>query len=1524
MNTQISERNIEAIYPLSPMQQGMLFHSMHAPETGVYIIQWCCTFEKLDPQAFAQAWQAMIDRHAILRTAFVWQGLEEMLQVVGEHVELPWTELDWRLLPSEEQQTRMAALLEQDRSRGFEINHAPLMRFILIRLTDQATRFIWSFHHALLDGWSASILLKELFTCYEAFAQGNTPRLAPAHDYSEYIEWLQQQDMGAAETFWRKTLQGFTDPVKLPFDRNTGQAGPARKEMKLSPAVTQELVDLARHQHLTLNTVVQGAWALLLSRYSGQEDILFGMTIAGRPMTLPGAEQMVGLFINTLPLRIQVTAEQRLIPWLQDIQEKQISIHQYQYTPLAQIQGWSQIPRGASLFNNILGFSNYPDSSTQGIDDNPGLQIHDVHGVEQTSYPLGLVVLPGQQLALRLVYDRQYFSDATVARMLAHMQMLFEGIAAHPEQRLGDFSLVTRSERQQMLFTWNATKKLYPDTPYVHQAFEQQAMQRPDAVALAFDEVQLTYSALNQRTNQLAHYLRSLGVGPEVAVGIALNRSLDMIIALLAVLKAGGAYLPLDPTYPAERLAYIVEDAHLSFIITTEEISTSLPAFTGRMLALDKEWSRIRQESTDNPGGHFYQDQLAYIIYTSGTTGRPKGTLVSHRGFYNLPAAQGRAFAMQAGKRVVQFASLNFDSSIAEISIALIHGATLHLATRERIQPGPELLAYLREQAISDISITPTALAAMDDEDLPSLQTIIVAGEACPAGLAARWGKGRHFFNAYGPTEATVCATIAEWNGQEKVPPIGRPISNVQIYLLDKSLQPVSIGLPGEIYLGGTTLARGYHNRPDLTAERFIPNPFSTETGQRLYRTGDLARYLPDGRLEFLGRGDEQIKLRGFRIELKEIEEALCTHAGARTAVVVVREDSTRTPHLVAYYTTEKQGLTTTTLRNALQKWLPEYMIPSYFIALSDLPRTPNGKIDRNALPEPESARPDLEEALIAPSSHVEQILAEIWADVLYMDEVGIHDNFFSLGGDSILSIQIVSKAREAGIHLTTMQIFEHPTIARLSAVVTTSESMTAEQEPISGPVPLTPIQHWFFEQQLPNPHYWHMPMLLEAREPLQPQLMEQALAALLNHHDVLRSRFEQTDDGCQQLCAAPSTSPSLLEIYDCSIRSELEQQRFFTDTVKRCQQSVNIAEGPLLRGILFQRGAQGPDLLFLVIHHLVVDGVSWRILLQDLQLAYTQLANGSAVMLPAKTTSYKQWSERLYDYSNSETLQQELNYWVRQIDQPSGTLPVDQHSGPNTERSLASVILSLNAEETQQLLQQVPQAYHTEINDVLLTALIQCLAQWSGSSAMMIDLEGHGREELFADLDLSRTVGWFTSFYPVRLELPARADNPGACLKAIKEQLRKIPQHGIGYGLLRYLHTSAASSPLRTHDRPAVCFNYLGQFNQAPTGEVPMLAIAQASTGHDHDPDGQRDHLLEVNGVVHNGQFQIAWTYSKNFHQASTIERVAEHYMHALRTLIDHCLSPEAGGHTPSDFPLARLDERQLQALTRLANRVK
>jgi len=1530
-------RNIEDIYPLSPMQQGMLFHSLYAPETGVYFEQSSYTLRgDLNIPAFERAWQRVIDRHPVLRTAFVWEGLDEPLQVVHRRVELPLEKQDWRGLSEDEQETRLEAFLQADRERGFDLGKAPLIRLTLIRTADDVYHFVWSHHHLLLDGWSQPILVREVFALYEAFQRGQDISLPPVRPYRDYIAWLQRQDIAEAEAFWRRTLKGFTAPTPLTVDvlsrphEPVGDEEDYAMQRMLLPAGTRTALEaLARQHQLTLNTLVQGAWAILLSRYSGEDDVVFGATVSGRPADLPGAESMVGLFINTLPVRVQVRPEASVLSWLKDLLAHQVEMRQYEYSPLVEIQGWSEVPRDLPLFESILVFENYPVD--EAVREQTGsLQIEWGRTFTRTNYPLTVAVSPGQQMGLLMAYDTRRFDAAAIRRMMGHMQALLTGMAADPQRRIATLPLLTEEEREQILVEWNATAAEFPRDQCIHHLVEAQVAERPDAIAVTFEDQALTYAELNRRANQLAHYLQKLGVGPEVLVGISTERSLEMIIGILGTLKAGGAYLPLDPTYPQERLAYMLEDSHASVLLTQSHLLDRLgvkrdpqSAIGNRQftICLDTDWEVIAQEPDTNPVSGVTPDNLAYVIYTSGSTGRP--TMLRHRGLCNLTDAQRRAFGIRPGSRILQFSPFSFDASVWETFMALRNGATLCLARQETLASAQDLVQLLREQRITNATLPPTMLRVLPVEDLPAFETIISAGEACTAELVERWSPGRDFFNAYGPTETTVCASMHLCADQEpEGPPIGRPIANTRLYILDRNLQPVPVGVPGELCIGGVSVGRGYLNRPELTAERFIPDPFSGEPGARLYRTGDLVKYLPDGNIEFLGRIDHQVKVRGFRIELGEIEAALKEHPALREAVVLAREDTPGDKRLVAYVVPEKEpSPSVSELRSFLEGKLTPYMIPSAFVFLDAMPLTPSGKVDRKALPAPDQARPDLESDFVAPRTPKEQILAEIWSQVLGVAQVGIYDNFFELGGDSILSIQVIARANQAGLRLTPRQIFEHPTVAGLAAVADTGRAIQAEQGIVEGPVPLTPIQRWFFAQDLPNPHHWNQDILLEVRQPLDPVLLAAAVEHLLEHHDALRLRFErisesasQRGDGWRQVNAGMDGDVPFICV-DLSGLPETEQGPAIEAHATALQSSLNLESGPLLRVAYFDLGAERPGRLLMVVHHLAIDGVSWRILLEDFQAAYQQLSQGKAVRLPPKTTSYQYWAQRLAEYARSEAVREELDYWLAVTRDGMAPLPVDYPGGDNTEASARSVTVSLTVEETQALLQEVPAAYRTEINDALLTALAQTLARWTGSRTVLIDLEGHGREDIFDDVDLSRTVGWFTALFPVRLNLEG-ADGPGEALKAVKEQLRRVPNRGLGYGLLRYLNgDEEITRQLEALPQPEVIFNYLGQLDQAVPEGSPF-GPAPESSGPAHSPQGRRTHVLEVNGVIAGGRLQLEWTYSENLHRRDTIERLAQDYVEALRSLIAHCQSTEVIGYTPSDFAEFGWDEEDLEGI--------
>ncbi|HLM56822.1 MAG TPA: amino acid adenylation domain-containing protein [Pyrinomonadaceae bacterium] len=1037
----MSNDRIEAIYPLSPLQEGMLFHHLHAPEGGAYFVQLSCVFRGgFDVAAFRQAWRRVVERHAVLRTFFTWERREKPLQVVLPQMPLPWEQHDWRGLARAAQEERFDALLRADRERGFALSEAPLLRLTLVQMEDDRYRFIWSFHHILLDGWSTPLLLKEIFLFYHAHLEGRELNLESPRPFRDYISWLRRQDVSQTESFWRETLKGFTAPTPLGVDRppadiaDAGRDGYSEIGVRLSDTATAELNALSRREGLTLNVLVQGAWALLLSRYCGEDDVVFGATSAGRPVDLTGVESMVGLFINTLPVRVRVEPGELLLPWLRKIQERQLDARQHEYTPLVQVQGWSETPHGRPLFESLFIFENFPVGDVVR-ERAGGLLVEGVNVSERTNYPLIAVSAPGPELLLKIGYERSRFDEVTVTRMLGHFQNLLESMAARPGQRVSEVQLLTDAERARALQDGNGTSTPYARDACVHELFERQAERTPDAVALSFEGGQLSYRELNGRANQLARHLRRLGVRPETLVAVCAERSAEMVVAVLGTLKAGGAYVPLDDAYPKERLAFMLEDSRPLVLLTKQSLLAVLPEHRARMLCLDTDWDTFKGESAENLPGTTTARNLAYVIYTSGSTGRPKGVLIEHRGINNLAAAQIRAFDVRPSSRVLQFASFSFDASVSEMFMALLSGATLCLETQNALLPGPEFIELLRARGVTTVTLPPSVLAALPTEPLPALLTLVAAGEACPAELVSRWHEGRRFINAYGPTEATVCATMGECADATQKPPIGRPVENVQVYLLDKRMQPVPVGVAGEMYIGSDGLARGYVNRPGLSAEKFVPNPFGDEPGARLYRTGDRGRRLPDGRIDYLGRFDHQVKVRGYRIEPGEIEAVFGQHPSVKDAVVIAREDTPGEKRLVAYVTArEGRTLEAGDLRTFGKEKLPQYMMPSAFVVLESLPLTPAGKVNRRALPAPEADDAGALAEYVPPQTEIERTITAVWQQVLGVGQVGLNDNFFDLGGHSLFMIQVQSKLRTAlKRNISITDLFKYPNVSALA-----------------------------------------------------------------------------------------------------------------------------------------------------------------------------------------------------------------------------------------------------------------------------------------------------------------------------------------------------------------------------------------------------------------------------------------------------------------------------------------------------------
>ncbi|MBD2362407.1 amino acid adenylation domain-containing protein [Anabaena minutissima FACHB-250] len=1073
-------KNVAAIYPLSPMQQGMLFHTLYSPESGIYFEQFICTISgNLNVAVFKQAWQQVVERHPVLKTLFVWENRKKPLQIVRHQVTLPWTECDWRLLAPSEQQKQVEEFLVSDRTQGFKLDQAPLMRCALLRLGENTYELVASFHHLLVDGWSLPILFQEVFTFYEAGNLGERLSLPTPRPYQEYITWLQRQDIAAAENFWRQNLQGFTAPTPLGGNRGVHHQGNFLDiTFELSSQITDTLQSFAQQHRVTLSTLVQGAWAILLSRYSGELDVVFGATVSGRPPTLAGVESMVGLFINTLPVRVQIPEDTAIVPWLQYLQTQQIEREPYSYSPLVDIHGWSEVPRGMSLFESLVVFENYPvDAALQ--EPLASLEIDHVRVFEINNYPLTLVVAAQQTLSGKIIYDSDRFDADTVTRMMGHFQNLLTAIVTEPELSITQVPLISNTEKQQLISAWSANKAQYSSNYCLHQLFEQQVEKTPDAVALVFGEQSLTYSELNVRANQLAHHLQSLGVKPETLVGVCVERSFEMMVALLGILKAGGAYLPLDPDYPAERLEFMLADAQVSVLVTQSQCLDILPIFSANKVCLDTDWQVISTLSPENPVSQAIPESLAYVIYTSGSTGKPKGVMVNHGNVTRLFAATQDWFNFDASDVWTLFHSYAFDFSVWEMWGALLYGGRLVIVPFWVSRDPEAFYDLLLREGVTVLNQTPSAFrqliwvessrrdaeAQRGGDEKIALRWVIFGGEALDPTSLLPWFE-RHgdaypqLVNMYGITETTVHVTfrpLTMTDTESRRSVIGVPIPDLQVYILDEHLQPVPVGVRGEMYVGGAGVTRGYLNRPELTQQRFIrlETRDNTVTYDPLYKTGDLARYLPDGNIEYLGRIDHQVKVRGFRIELGEIEAALNQHPVVQENVVIAREDTPGNQRLVAYIVadavkSESPQIPSTTkettwtspqllineLRQHLEGQLPDYMIPWAFVLLDSLPLTTNGKLDRRALPSPDLDQ-NRHTSFVPPQTETEQAIADIISSVLEIAKIGIHDNFFELGGHSLLATQVVSRLRQTfTIELPVQTIFQSPTIAGLAEIV--------------------------------------------------------------------------------------------------------------------------------------------------------------------------------------------------------------------------------------------------------------------------------------------------------------------------------------------------------------------------------------------------------------------------------------------------------------------------------------------------------
>ncbi len=1492
---------IEDFYPMSDIQKGMVYHSSLNSGEAIYHDQFIYQIKDLEfnIEHLSTAASLLVHKHPILRTSFNIRDFSDAIQIVHSKTKLDIQEYDISSKDKYNQENYIKQYLIEDRNNPFNIETYPLWRMRIFNLGNGNICLCWIFHHAIIDGWSNASFMTELVNTYQML--GKNKEFIPdklSNSYKSFIvEQLAIKRDSKVIEYWKQELDGYK---RLEFPAKWEETSNSTNEIRynsrsFASSLLNKVRETAQQYNTDVRTILFTAYTYMLNMISYENDIVVGLVENSRP-DCEDSDKILGCFLNTVPVRIKLDKNMMWENLIIMIREKLMKLKvngRLPLTEIAKVTG-ETFSSDNPIFNTLFVYIDFHIINKALVENMASKNSLEIGSYERTNTCFDIVAsVTHGELVIKATYLESMFTEEQINCFLDYYMNTLNLIVNEPKELICKEKVMSEYEKNRLLLDFNNTSVEFYTRNTINILFEEQVKKNPHNIAIIFDDKELTYGELNKRANQLARYLRNKGVTKDRIVGIMLKRSLDMVTAIMGVLKAGGAYLPLDPDYPVDRIQYMLEDSGADILLMQTGVGEILE-FKGEKINVRN--AEIYSGDSSDLEYTVKPDSLAYVIYTSGSTGKPKGVMIEHASIASRLMWRRDEYGIDSNDVMLQLFSYSFDGFVTSFFTAVISGARVIILNDEEEKDPAAIKRHILEQGVTGfISVPPlysAVLECMNSSEMKTLRAVTLAGDKTPRGVI-RQSKDKNnaleLFNEYGPTECSVVSTIFRDMQESTNTVIGKPVANTRVYIIDEhnNLQPT--GTTGEMCIGGNGLARGYLNMPGMTREKFIDNPFVA--GEKIYRTGDLARWLPDGNIEFLGRIDHQVKIRGFRIECGEIETRLAKHKNVKEAVVIAKEDADNSKYLCAYITTKKD-LLITELREYLSMELPEYMIPSYFVQLERIPLTPNGKIDRKSLPEPvRSSQSGVEYE--APTNEIEERLVEVWREVLGIEKIGINDNFVEIGGDSIKAMQVSARLLGYGLKIGVKDLILHGRIKELSSLIKIS-GLEISQDTVYGKVELLPIQRWFFENVYDESSkfsYFNQAVMLYKKDVFDEAILRKVFTRIVEHHDALRMVYK-TRKEIVQYNRPLDGELFTLDVFD--LRGISEYRTIIEENADKLQRSIDIENGPLVKLGLFKT-AYG-DHLLIIVHHLVIDGMSWRVILEDLARAYMQAVNGMEVMFPLKTNSYKEWADKLHSYANSREIINERGYWEQLEKYNIASLPKDGMTNRDKYKDSNTLIIDVPYEYTKKLLSSVNHAYNTQINDILLTALGLAVKDWSKNGKVLVNLESNGREELFETINITRTVGWFTSVYPVVLDMEGDIDI-GHSIEKVKSLMRAIPNKGIGFGILKYLTAQENKGALKFNLKPEILFNYLGQFDNDIKSE--MFEVSDISTGISVNPETNRSYAFEINGMVAGGKLTLQFNYNRKEYRENTVRNLAGIYKEKLLQIIDHCLAIKPGDIT-------------------------